>query len=36
MEKVKPKKKEPTPYEIASLGLQGLALLIATITFFKK
>ncbi len=35
MEK-KPKKNEPTPYEIASLGIQALALLIATIALFKK
>ena len=36
MGKIKPKKKELTPYEMASLGIQGLALLIATITLLKK
>lgn len=35
MEK-KPKKKELTPYEIASLGLQGLGILIAAISLVKR
>jgi len=34
--KIKQKKEEPTPYELVTLGLQSIALVIQIIQAFKK